>query len=76
MHVVGPEQGITLPGLVLMCGDSHTSTHGALGALAFGAGASEITHVLATQASWQRRSKTMRIRVEGNAARRRAPPRT
>ncbi len=66
VHVVGPEQGITLPGIVLMCGDSHTSTHGALGALAFGAGASEITHVLATQASWQRRSKTMRIRVEGS----------
>jgi 3-isopropylmalate/(R)-2-methylmalate dehydratase large subunit len=65
VHVVGPEQGITLPGVVLMCGDSHTSTHGALGALAFGAGASEITHVLATQTSWQRRSKTMRIRVEG-----------
>src|SRR3954469_15620014 len=65
VHVVGPEQGITLPGVVLMCGDSHTSTHGALGALAFGAGASEITHVLATQASWQQRSKTMRIRVEG-----------
>ena len=65
VHVVGPEQGITQPGIVLVCGDSHTSTHGALGALAFGAGASEITHVLATQATWQRRSKTMRITVEG-----------
>ncbi len=65
VHVVGPEQGITQPGVVLLCGDSHTSTHGALGALAFGAGASEITHVLATQATWQRRSKTMRITVEG-----------
>jgi 3-isopropylmalate/(R)-2-methylmalate dehydratase large subunit len=65
VHVVGPEQGITQPGVVLVCGDSHTSTHGALGALAFGAGASEITHVLATQATWQRRSKTMRITVEG-----------
>jgi 3-isopropylmalate/(R)-2-methylmalate dehydratase large subunit len=65
VHVVGPEQGITQPGMVLMCGDSHTSTHGALGALAFGVGASEVTHVLATQATWQRRSKTMRIRVEG-----------
>jgi len=65
VHVVGPEQGITQPGIVLVCGDSHTSTHGALGALAFGAGASEITHVLATQTSWQRRSKTMRVTVDG-----------
>ena len=65
VHVVGPEQGITQPGVLLVCGDSHTSTHGALGALAFGAGASEITHVLATQATWQRRSKTMRITVDG-----------
>ena len=65
VHVVGPEQGITQPGIVLVCGDSHTSTHGALGALAFGAGASEITHVLATQTTWQRRSKTMRITVDG-----------
>jgi len=65
VHVVGPEQGITQPGIVLLCGDSHTSTHGALGALAFGAGASEITHVLATQSTWQRRSKTMRITVDG-----------
>jgi 3-isopropylmalate/(R)-2-methylmalate dehydratase large subunit len=65
VHVVGPEQGITQPGIVLVCGDSHTSTHGALGTLAFGAGASEITHVLATQATWQRRSKTMRIKVDG-----------
>jgi 3-isopropylmalate/(R)-2-methylmalate dehydratase large subunit len=65
VHVVGPEQGITQPGMVLVCGDSHTATHGALGALAFGAGASEITHVLATQTTWQRRSKTMRITVDG-----------
>jgi 3-isopropylmalate/(R)-2-methylmalate dehydratase large subunit len=65
VHVVGPEQGLTQPGMVLVCGDSHTSTHGALGALAFGAGASEITHVLATQSTWQRRSKTLRVRVEG-----------
>ena len=65
VHVVGPEQGITQPGIVLVCGDSHTATHGALGALAFGAGASEITHVLATQTTWQRRSKTMRITVDG-----------
>src|SRR5947207_756743 len=65
VHVVGPEQGITQPGIVLVCGDSHTSTHGALGALAFGAGASEITHVLATQTTWQRKAKTMRISVDG-----------
>jgi len=65
VHVVGPEQGITQPGLLMACGDSHTSTHGALGALAFGMGASDILHVMATQAIWQRRSKTMRIAVEG-----------
>ncbi|XAH22022.1 3-isopropylmalate dehydratase large subunit [Xylophilus sp. GW821-FHT01B05] len=66
VHVVGPEQGITQPGMVLVCGDSHTSTHGALGALAFGLGTSDILHVLATQATWQQRSKTMRITVEGS----------
>lgn len=66
VHVVGPEQGLTQPGMVLVCGDSHTSTHGALGALAFGLGTSDILHVLATQATWQRRSKTMRINIEGN----------
>jgi 3-isopropylmalate/(R)-2-methylmalate dehydratase large subunit len=65
VHVVGPEQGITLPGLVLVCGDSHTSTHGALGAFAFGIGQSENQHVLATQTLWQARPKTMRISVEG-----------
>jgi 3-isopropylmalate/(R)-2-methylmalate dehydratase large subunit len=65
VHVVGPEQGLTQPGMVLVCGDSHTATHGALGALAFGLGASDILHVLATQATWQRRSKTMRISIEG-----------
>jgi 3-isopropylmalate/(R)-2-methylmalate dehydratase large subunit len=65
VHVVGPEQGITQPGMVLVCGDSHTSTHGALGALAFGLGASDILHVLATQTTWQQRSKTMRVSVEG-----------
>ena len=64
-HVVGPEQGITLPGIVLCCGDSHTSTHGALGCISFGIGASEVAHVLATQAIWQRRPKTMRITVDG-----------
>ncbi|BBK37452.1 3-isopropylmalate dehydratase large subunit [Allostella sp. ATCC 35155] len=65
VHIVGPEQGFTQPGIVLVCGDSHTSTHGALGALAFGIGASEVKHVLATQSIWQRRPKTMRIAVEG-----------
>lgn len=65
VHVVGPEQGLTLPGLTVNCGDSHTSTHGALGALAFGIGASEVAHVLATQTIWQVRPKTMRITVEG-----------
>jgi len=65
VHVVGPEQGITQPGLTLVCGDSHTATHGALGALAFGIGASEVAHVLATQALWQAKSRTMRVLVEG-----------
>jgi len=64
-HVVGPEQGITLPGLVMVCGDSHTSTHGALGCLAFGIGASEVAHVLATQSLWQKRPQRMRITVDG-----------
>ncbi|MBW4090970.1 MAG: 3-isopropylmalate dehydratase large subunit [Proteobacteria bacterium] len=65
VHVVGPEQGITLPGLTLVCGDSHTATHGALGALAFGIGASEVAHVLATQTLWQRRPRQMRITIDG-----------
>ncbi|MFP1677552.1 3-isopropylmalate dehydratase large subunit [Alloalcanivorax sp. C16-2] len=65
VHVVGPEQGITQPGLVMVCGDSHTSTHGALGALAFGIGASEVAHVLATQTLWQTKPKRLRIKVEG-----------
>jgi 3-isopropylmalate/(R)-2-methylmalate dehydratase large subunit len=69
VHIVGPEQGITLPGLVLVCGDSHTSTHGALGALAFGIGQSENEHVLATQTLWQGPQKTMRILVEGQRPR-------
>ena len=64
-HVVGPEQGITLPGIMLCCGDSHTSTHGALGCISFGIGASEVAHVMATQSIWQRRPKTMRITVDG-----------
>lgn len=66
IHVVGPEQGLTQPGLLIVCGDSHTSTHGALGALSFGIGASEVCHVLATQAIWQRKPKTMRINIEGD----------
>ncbi len=65
VHVVGPEQGLTLPGLLIVCGDSHTSTHGALGALAFGIGASEVAHVLMTQTIWQRKPKRMRIGVAG-----------
>ena len=65
VHVVGPEQGITLPGLLMVCGDSHTATHGALGAYAFGIGASEVAHVLATQSIWQMKPKTMRVTVDG-----------
>jgi 3-isopropylmalate/(R)-2-methylmalate dehydratase large subunit len=65
VHVIGPEQGITQPGITLVCGDSHTSTHGALGALAFGIGASEVAHVLATQTLWQARARTMRVTVAG-----------
>jgi len=66
--VVGPEQGLTLPGLLIVCGDSHTSTHGALGAYAFGIGASEVAHVLMTQTIWQKKPKRMRIVVEGKTA--------
>jgi hypothetical protein len=65
VHVIGPELGITQPGLIICCGDSHTSTHGALGALAFGMGASEVLHVLATQTVWQRKPKSMRINYTG-----------
>src|SRR5262245_13852935 len=65
VHVIGPEQGITQPGITLVCGDSHTATHGALGALAFGIGSSEVEHVMATQCLWQRQPKTMRISVHG-----------
>jgi 3-isopropylmalate/(R)-2-methylmalate dehydratase large subunit len=65
VHVIGPEQGLTLPGITLVCGDSHTATHGALGALAFGIGSTEVEHVLVTQTLWQRRPRTLRITVEG-----------
>lgn len=65
VHVIGPEQGLTLPGLVIVCGDSHTSTHGAFGAIAFGIGATDVSHVLATQTIWQKRPKSMRITVDG-----------
>jgi 3-isopropylmalate/(R)-2-methylmalate dehydratase large subunit len=65
VHVMGPELGLSLPGSTIVCGDSHTCTHGGLGALAFGIGSSELTHVLATQALIQRRPKTMRVRFEG-----------
>ncbi len=65
VHVVGPEQGFTLPGTTLVCGDSHTAAHGALGALAFGIGTSEVEHVLATQTLLLKRSKTLAIEVDG-----------
>ena len=65
VHVVGPEQGFTLPGTTLVCGDSHTAAHGALGALAFGIGTSEVEHVLATQTLLLKQSKTMEVRVDG-----------
>jgi 3-isopropylmalate/(R)-2-methylmalate dehydratase large subunit len=67
-HVVGPEQGFTRPGITLVCGDSHTATHGAVGALAFGIGSSEVAHVMATQCLWQRKPKAMRVRVDGALA--------
>lgn len=68
VHVIGPEQGFTLPGCTLVCGDSHTSTHGAFGALAFGIGTSEVEHVFATQTLVQKRPKTMLINVDGKLA--------
>jgi 3-isopropylmalate/(R)-2-methylmalate dehydratase large subunit len=68
VHVVGPEQGLTLPGLLIVCGDSHTSTHGAFGAYAFGIGASEVAHVLMTQTLWQKKPKRMRISVNGKTS--------
>jgi 3-isopropylmalate/(R)-2-methylmalate dehydratase large subunit len=68
VHIVGPEQGFTLPGTTIVCGDSHTATHGAFGALAFGIGTSEVEHVLATQTLLQKPAKNMRITVEGDLA--------
>ncbi|MFM9997311.1 MAG: aconitase family protein, partial [Burkholderiaceae bacterium] len=69
VHVIGPEQGLTLPGILLLCADSHTCTHGAIGALAWGIGASEIVHVLATQTIVQRRPQRMRVWVDGTLGR-------
>ena len=65
VHIIGPEQGLTQPGMTVVCGDSHTATHGAFGALAFGIGTSQVEHVLATQCLLQTRSKTYEVRVEG-----------
>ncbi|MGA7630179.1 MAG: aconitase family protein, partial [Terriglobales bacterium] len=68
VHIIGPELGITLPGMTIVCGDSHTSTHGAFGSLAFGIGTSEVEHVLATQCLPQTKPKTMQIHVSGKLA--------
>lgn len=68
LQVIGPEQGFTLPGATIVCGDSHTSTHGAFGALAFGIGTSEVEHVLATQTILQSKSKNMRVQIDGPLA--------
>jgi len=68
VHVIGPEQGLTLPGITLVCGDSHTATHGAFGALAFGIGSTEVEHVMTTQTLWQRKPQVMRVTVEGRLA--------
>lgn len=65
VHVIGPELGLTQPGMTIVCGDSHTSTHGAFGALAFGIGTSEVEHVLATQTLWQSKPKTLRLEING-----------
>merc|ERR1711907_532943 len=68
VHIVGPEQGFTQPGTVIVCGDSHTATHGAFGALAFGIGTSEVEHVLATQTLAMEKPKTMKVEVIGDVA--------
>ena len=68
VHIIGPEQGFTQPGTVIVCGDSHTATHGAFGSLAFGIGTSEVEHVLATQTLVQKKSKNFRVNVNGKFA--------
>jgi 3-isopropylmalate/(R)-2-methylmalate dehydratase large subunit len=68
VHVIGPEQGRSQPGMIIVCGDSHTATHGAMGAMAFGIGTSEVEHVLATQCIWQSKPKAMEVRVNGSLA--------
>ena len=68
VHIVGPEQGFTQPGTVIVCGDSHTATHGAFGSLAFGIGTSEVEHVLATQTLVQKKAKNFRVNVNGKLA--------
>ncbi len=68
VHVIGPEQGATLPGMTVVCGDSHTSTHGAFGALAFGIGTSEVEHVLATQCLIMKKTRSLLVRVDGQLA--------
>ena len=65
VHVIGPELGLTQPGMTIVCGDSHTSTHGAFGALAFGIGTTEVEHVLATQCLLQKQPKTFEVKIEG-----------
>src|SRR5438093_924414 len=65
VHTIGPEEGLALPGITLVCGDSHTATHGAFGALAFGIGSTEVEHVMATQTLWQKKPRVMRVTVEG-----------
>ncbi len=76
VHVIGPQLGLTQPGMTIVCGDSHTATHGAFGALAFGIGTSEVEHVLATQTLPQTRPKTMAVNVDRPARARASPPRT
>jgi 3-isopropylmalate/(R)-2-methylmalate dehydratase large subunit len=66
VHIIGPEQGLTQPGMTIVCGDSHTATHGAFGALAHGIGTSEVEHVLATQTLIQRKARNMRVEVRGS----------
>src|SRR2546425_1576345 len=65
VHTIGPEEGLALPGITLVCGDSHTATHGAFGALAFGIGSTEVEHVMSTQTLWQKKPRVMRVTVEG-----------